>query len=143
MSRQRNKTLKKNREDGAYNAISHQFLRSQTLRSLTPKANKLLLDMLSQFNGFNNGDICITWKLMRQRGWRSKDTLNKARKELLDMGVIEIARRGGLNRASLYALTLFAVNECKGKLDITPTTSPKSIYLRNESGKPLKKSSVR
>ena len=135
MAKRKNRELLKRRESGAYLAVPHVMLRSHTRSMLSPKACKLLLDMWSQFNSFNNGDICITWKLMKARNWRSKETLNKARKELLEKGFIETSRYGGLNRASLYALTSWAVDECQGKLSIRSTNTPKSLWKKHEPEK--------
>ena len=60
----------------------------------------------------------------RNPGWKSKDTLNKARQELVDGGLILLTRQGGLHRCSLYAVTFFAVDACDGKLDIGATRAP-------------------
>ena len=72
---------------------------------LTPYAIKLLTDLGGQYRGFNNGDLCATWTFMRDRGWRSKDTLNNSLRELEYYGLIVQTRLGGLNRASLYAFS--------------------------------------
>ncbi len=65
--------------------------------------------------------LCATWKLMKARNWRSKDTLNKALRELLDTGFIECTRQGGRHKASLYALTWLPIDECNGRLDVAPS----------------------
>ena len=142
MKRHKIKELKDKREPGSYLTISRELLGSKSMASLSGKACKLFLNMLGQYNGFNNGDICITWKFMRQLNWRSKQTLYKARAELLQTGLIEISRRGGLNRATLYALTNFAVDDCKKELDILPSRYPKSSWKKNECQDPIKKLQV-
>jgi hypothetical protein len=92
---------------------------------LSPHALKLFIDLYANYNGYNNGDFCCTWSMMKKRGWKSESTLSKARKELLYYGWIIYSRHGGRNRASLYAVTFQAINDCKGKLDIKETvTSP-------------------
>ena len=122
--------------------MAHVFLRSQTATSLSAKACKLLLDLLSQYRGDNNGDLCAAWTLMRKRGWKSKDTLGKAIHELVEKGVIEKSRQGGKHKATLYALTTYAVDECKGKIDMAPTHSPKSLWRKNEPPPTLAKLKV-
>jgi len=62
---------------GAFNALPRDFASSQVVKSLSPYATKLFLDLQSQYYGFNNGDFSIAWKLMRKREWRSKATLEK------------------------------------------------------------------
>ena len=56
---------------------------------------------------------------MRPRGWRSEETLAKAKRELLQTQLIVETRKGWRpNRASLYALMFFALDYCDGKLAI-------------------------
>ena len=69
---------------------------------------------------------------MKNRGWKSKDTLNKARQELLDVELIMVTRYGDRRRPHLYALTFLAIDECKGKLDVQPTERPLSLWRAHE-----------
>jgi len=90
-------------------------------KTLSPRATKLFVDIGTQYRGYNNGDLAATLKMMRERGWNSSDQLFKARRELEERGLILVTRQGGLNRCSLYALTCFEIDECNGKLDVSPT----------------------
>lgn len=99
---------------------------------LSANAMNLFFDFLVQYDGFNNGDLCLAWSMMKKRGWTSRDTLAKARAELLAAGVIEVSRQGGRHKATLYALTIFSVNDRDGKLDIEATRAPKSYWHQNE-----------
>lgn len=119
-------------EKGGYSALYHCVTTSQAYIKLSAHAVKLLNDLLSQYNGSNNGDLGAAYSVMQKRGWRSKGTLNRAIKELLEAGFIEVSRQGGRHLCSLYAFTFYAVDECKGKLDIRPTTTPKSLWRKNE-----------
>jgi hypothetical protein len=67
------------RERGGFAALPHCLLESQVFVDLSARAVKLLVDLLAQFKGFNNGDLCMAWSVMKERGWKSRDTLNKAR----------------------------------------------------------------
>ncbi|SEL64026.1 hypothetical protein [Nitrosovibrio tenuis] len=116
------------REPGGFAALPHCLLESQVFIELSAHAIKLLIDLLMQFKGFNNGDLCLAWSLMEKRGWKSRDTLNKARQELLNVELILITRYGDRKRPHLYALTFFAVDECGGKLDIHATEKPMSLW---------------
>ncbi|WP_036313689.1 hypothetical protein [Methylophaga thiooxydans] len=115
----------KNRADGngTFLAIPHAILNAPLYPNLSAHAIKLLADIGAQYNGKNNGDLCATWSLMKKRGWKSPDTLNKARKELLESGLIKVTRAGGRHMASLYALTWRPINFCGGKLDIPETVA--------------------
>jgi hypothetical protein len=133
MANKSRKVWNENRiEKGGYVPIPHIVIRSQGYGNLSAYAVKLLNDLLSQYYGSNNGDFQAAFSLMRKRGWKSKGTLNRAIKELIESGFIEVSRRGGRNKCSLYAVTFYAIDECKGKLDISATNAPTSIWKRNE-----------
>lgn len=129
---------KNRRGSGRYVPLMYRVIRSRSFASLSPYAIKLLVDLLSQYRGNNNGDLCIAWRLMLERGWKSKATLEKARKELLTADWIEVSRQGGVNRPSLYGLTFYALDDCEGKLDIHSTISPKDTWMRHEAPPSLK-----
>ena len=95
----------------------------EIFKTLSKRATKLVIDIAAQYRGSNNGDLCATLSLMRKRGWNSSDQLEKAKKELIEKDVILVARQGGRNKANLYALTWFPIDECKGKLDVVETTT--------------------
>ena len=88
---------------------------------LSSHAKVLLWEICYQYNGYNNGDLCAVFSVMQKRGFRSKGTLDRAIKELLEKGWISITRVGGRHRCTLYALTFQAIDECRGKLDVPAT----------------------
>ena len=103
--------------------IPHHVINHEHFRSLSPRATKLLIDLLAQYRGYNNGDLCAPLSLMRERGWNSSDQLQKAKNELIEKDVIRVTRQGGRNKCSLYAVTWFQIDECNGKLDVASTTT--------------------
>lgn len=112
--------------------IPHGALSSDSYKALDGWAARLLIDIAGQYKGYNNGDLCAAWSIMQARGWKSKGTLHRALSALLEAGLIEQTRQGGRNRCSLYAVTWRAIDECKGKLDISPTKAPSARYLNLE-----------
>ena len=108
----------------------HELLNHRNFSTLSPRATKFLIDIASQYNGRNNGDLCAPLKLMRKRGWNSSDQLFKAKKELVEKGLIRVSRQGGLNKCNLYALTWFSIDECDGKLDIASTITAPNDWKR-------------
>lgn len=105
-------------------ALPYNLLASENYLNLSFYARSLLNDVAMQYDGSNNGDLCIAWSLMEKRGWKSKASLNKFRKELIDNGFLVMARQGRKGVASLYAITWQPIDECEGKLEISPTRVP-------------------
>jgi hypothetical protein len=130
VKKNRHKEHAKKREAGGFVALPHAVLRSQELAQLSPFGVKALVDLLSQYRGDNNGDFCAAWKIMAERGWRSRDSLAKALSELRETGFLVVTRQGlaggmakGTRRvATLYAVTFYEVDYCGGKLDIAAPT---------------------
>src|SRR5438094_3976332 len=117
MSKKHHKGHGDKRESGPFVALPQAVLRSDEFARLSPFAVKLMTDLLSQYRGDNNGDLCVAWTVMSQRGWRSRDSLGKGLKELLAADFIVVTRQGGRHRASLYAVTFYEIDWCGGKLD--------------------------
>lgn len=133
---------------GGFNAFPHRVLASEKFAMLSPQATKLLLDLLSQYRGNNNGDLCAAMTLMALRGWKSKSGLESAIKELLRTGFLVLSQQGGRHKPSLYALTFYTIDECVDKRgiskhDLRPTGSPNNEWLRNTSAPDLKEAQKR
>jgi hypothetical protein len=97
-------------------------------RTLSGSGVKLLLDIGSQYNGKNNGDLSAAWRVMHPKGWKSEATLNRAKQELLAAGFIAETRKGRLpNLCSLYGITWQPLNPDK-KLDIGPNGFPAGAW---------------
>ena len=119
------KKAKGRQPSGSFYWIPRKVHRSADFRNLNPHALKLLVSLAFQFNGNNNGDLTAAWTVMsEQHGFRSRDTLNMARKELLASNLIYLTRQGGKGRCSLYALTWIPIDDCGSKLDCKPTKLP-------------------
>lgn len=139
MARKRFKGASEKRDGGTFVIIPLAVLTSRAYLDASPHARMLLFDLLAQYRGNNNGDLCAAWRLMKPRGWRSPVTLNKAKRELLELGLIVETRKGARpNKASLYALTWHALDECSGKLDLSSKAFPRSAYLKRNTPPPLK-----
>ncbi len=111
---------------------------SQSFARLSPYALKLFFDLMAQYKGFNNGDLSAAWRFMVLRGWKSRDTLGKSLAELLEGGWVIKTRQGGLHKCSLFALSMYDIDECwdkKGRSKFDPhvkaTTSPPGGWYRD------------
>jgi len=117
------------RDGGQFIAIPHAVLNGAAYLSVSSHARMLLFDLAAQYKGDNNGDFCASYSLMQRRGWKSTHTLLNSKKELMEVGLIEETRKGARpNKASLYAVTWLALDDCKGKLDITPSNFHRGAY---------------
>lgn len=106
--------------------LPHAIFQSAQYAALSPRAVKLLIDLLCQYRGTNNGDLCASWAVMRKSGWRSKSQLRKALLELDAARWVSLTRQGDINKPSLYAVTFQGVDYCGGKLDVT--ADPKASH---------------
>ena len=129
MSRRRQR-LQGRREGGLFGSWPHQCAAHPNYARLSLSARALLLELIGQFNGMNNGDLSCAYGILQPRGWKSRTTIEKARLELETLGWIVLTRRGGRNRCSLYALTFYAIDECRGKLDVQATKTPLGFWNR-------------
>lgn len=130
--------------DGLFAPLRYDIFTSEEFAALSAPAVKLLIDLYTQFTGYNNGDLSAAWKIMKKRGWNSRDTLCRALQGLLAAGFIEKTRQGGKNLCSLYAVTWLPIDECpiksngmkfggKSKLDVSPTRTPSHLWRKNKS----------
>lgn len=116
-------------ESGSFAAIPHALLKTRKYATLSAWSVKLLVDMVGQYTGRNNGDLTASWAVMSPKGWRSKGTLQRALTDLLAAGFVIRTRYGGRNLCALYAITWKPVDECldrvtrKPKLDVSPTNT--------------------
>lgn len=110
--------------------IPYTLLRHANFIRLSPHASKLVLDLGSQYSGFNNGYLCPAWALMRERGWKSRETLYFAICEAEHYRLIFRTRQGGRHRPNLYALTWWPIQQTKADnpLDVPATLVPSNAW---------------
>ncbi len=83
------RTLKKSKgrsEGWSFDALPRACVEHSNYISLPVHAKALLIEMVHQYRGGNNGDLSATWNQMAKRGWKSRDTLGKALTALEDRG---------------------------------------------------------
>ena len=127
-SKRREKT-KNRKETGRFTALPHVVLRSSDYIGLSYKSKSLIVDLVHQYNGRNNGDLTAALGYMQSRGWKRSATLNDAVKELMQANLILRTREGKFqnpnSRCALYAITWRQIDECEGKdLEVCPTSTP-------------------
>ncbi|HLI18305.1 MAG TPA: hypothetical protein VKV22_08555 [Rhodanobacteraceae bacterium] len=73
----------------------------------------LIVDVASQYNAHNNGDLTASITVLRPLGWTSPGTIKELLSEAIYYGLLVQTRQGGLLiGASLYALGWKPVNAC-------------------------------
>lgn len=136
MSNGYSKSKGRSSSDGGYFGVPKNVLKHPNFINLSAHANKLLLDLGEQYLGKNNGDLCATWSFMRERGWRSQETLDSKLKELRYYGFLVITQYGGLNRPNLYAFTWRNIDKASSDSDANVGETPNLWKLTKRKYKP-------
>jgi len=124
-------TKRKKGRSAKFVRLFHRLLDDPQYIALSHTAKSLLVDVVMQYNGKNNGDFTITFSMMRKRGWNSNSTIVRAMDKLIEAGFMMLTRQGGRNKCNLYGLTWEPIDECGGKLDVRATiTPPKPLHQR-------------
>jgi len=133
MNKRRHKNAAQKRDGGGFIAVPLSVLDSSAYINLSTAATKLLWDIAAQLRGDNNGHLYCAWVVMSARGWKSEATLNKAKKELLESGLLFETRKGARpNKAAWYAVTWLALDEITG-MDVSPSSYPRGAYRHREN----------
>lgn len=112
--------------------LLHSVTDSPEFGDLSGNALKLLIELCRKYRPGQNGNLSIPWSQLKDRGWRSSGTVAKAKAELLERGWIIQTRQGGKHLCSLYAVTLWPIDECEGKHQEPATTTAPNLW-RNPS----------
>jgi len=103
---------------GQFAGIPNRVIDSPAFKSLGGNSVKLLIILAHHYNGYNNGDLAITYATIKE--WITKNTMYSARDELYKKGFIVVNAYGGRSGAgrklpSLYAVTWQPVDDLKAK----------------------------
>ncbi|MDP1734277.1 MAG: hypothetical protein Q8L44_07940 [Sulfuritalea sp.] len=113
---------------GSYTPLVHVVLDSVALMGASHTARSLLLELMRQHTGSNNGRLHLAQGWLRKRGWKSGDTIQRAKVELLKRGLIVQTRQGGLNTGPcLFALTWLPIANFVG-LELRPSEYHKGAW---------------
>ena len=120
--------VKGRRETGRFAALPHAVINTQDYTGLSYKAKALLVDIIHQYNGKNNGDFTVAYSILRKRGWKREATISGAVKELMEANLVIRTREGQFrnphSRCALYAITWQPIDDCNGEdLSVNPTTT--------------------
>ena len=121
--------VKGRRITGRFIGLPHVVVKNKDYIQLSYKSKALLIDLMLQYNGKNNGDLTTALAILRDRGWKRQATVGEAVKELIDANLIIRTREGQFrnpfSRCALYAITWQPIDDCKDKdLTVNPTITP-------------------
>lgn len=120
------------RDAGGFVAIPWTVLDCPAYQCLSHPAKALLLEVARQFVRDNNGRMLLSRAYMATRGWKSCDTIAKAKAELLDAGFIFQTVQGHRpNKASWYAVTWRALDKMQGYDAGTDQLFRRGAYQQN------------
>lgn len=125
----KNKQARLESISGGYGAIPWAVLDSVSFKGASDKAKALLLALMRQHNGNNNGRLHLAKKWLYNQGWTCHENNSKARKELIERGLIVQTKCGGLNMGpDLFALTWYDISNYVG-LDISAKSYSRGAYM--------------
>ncbi|HFT8610115.1 TPA: hypothetical protein ACGSTG_003988 [Pseudomonas aeruginosa] len=133
MARNRHKA-KGRAEVGTFALLPHSVMDCEDFRSLSGSALVVLMCLLRQYRGNNNGDLSAEFGRLQGWGIGSKSTLAKALAELQRRNLIQRTREGQFTnpggRCALYAVTWQPIDECDGKIEVSATaTAPRKFSI--------------
>lgn len=103
------------RDPGGFAAIPWSVLDSPAYMALSHPAKALLMEIARQYRGSDNGRLLVTNNYMRSRGWKSPAVIHRAKRELLEAGMIFQTVTGMRpNKASWYAVTWRSLDRLDG-----------------------------
>lgn len=125
------------RQKSRFIGIPYHVASSKQFAALKPPAIKLLVDLLIQYTGSNNGMLSPCYQLMKNRGW-AKSSLYRAYSSLVHTGFIVVTRQGMKIRgmATLVAITWNNVDvptNCKFDDGVKPSNVPLSFWNKEKS----------
>ena len=133
-------------ERGTFAAIPHVVMDNADFRALSGTALKVLLGLLRQYRGKNNGDLSASFTQVQAWGINSRTTLAKALRELQQGRLIICTREGRFSNpgslCTLYAVTWQPIDECAGKLEVSSTVTPPRQFSLERANHPVQKMDV-
>ena len=111
-------------------AVPKEVIRSPEWQALPHSARALVMDLMAQYTGRNNGRLCPAFTVMERCGWASKTTLLAAKRALLEAPFAILTRKGHPPRtAEWIAFTWWQLNY-EASMDIDPKRFPYLNFVK-------------
>jgi hypothetical protein len=129
---------------GSFYTLPKDLINCKAYTSLGANSIRVLFEFVRIYSGYNNGNLCLTFKELKKRGFKSEHTLYKAKDELLKKGFIVINCYGGYGNRDedlkylphLYAITWHGIDELKKDYRMphfTPSEEPLKYFIQGEN----------
>lgn len=105
-------------------AVPKDVLLSAEWCSLSASARVLALDLMAQYTGKNNGRLCPAFEPMKRVGWRSENTLIRAKRALLECSFAIQTRQGHPPRTTDWIGFTWWKLDWERSMDIGPRDFP-------------------
>lgn len=115
-------------------AIPVPVLESPEYRALPDAARSLLIDLLMQFTGKNNGRVSTSFVAMQRYGWTSKSKLERAKAALLQAPFVLVTRRGRPPSTSEWVGVTWLPLDFDRTMDVDPRSWPYMNFQTIEAG---------
>jgi hypothetical protein len=129
------------RVEGTFSSVPHRMMDSLSYSRLNFAAKCLLMELIRQLNGSNNGHLQLTSTWLRKRGWTSSETIHRATEELIRSGLVARTKQGGLNIGpSQFAVTWLPISNFIG-LEMAPSDYRRMGFLLADPAPRIKSAS--
>jgi hypothetical protein len=113
MTRERSRFKGRRERKERFALIPCEVIHSENWAHASKPCRALIVDVASQYQGHNNGDLTASITVLRPLGWTSPGTLKALLREAGYYGLLAQTRQGGLLvGASLYALGWKPIDPC-------------------------------
>lgn len=108
---------------GRFAALPHAVMDSTAFMGASYSARSLLLELVRQHTGKNNGHFQLATGWLRRRCWNSSDTVQRAKVEVIARQLAIKTRLGGLNAGpDLWAVTWLPISDYAGLTEVSAKT---------------------
>ena len=120
------------RDAGGFVAMPWTVLDSPAYARLSHPARSLLMEIARQYVRDNNGRLLASEAYLAKRGWKSNDTITRAKRELIEAGFIHETVKGHRpNKASWYAITWYTLDRLPGYDHGAAESFERGAYRKN------------
>ena len=108
---------------GRFAALPHAVMDSTAFMGASYSARSLLLELVRQHTGGNNGHFQLATGWLRRRGWKSSDMVQRAKVEVITRQLAIKTHLGGLNSGpDLWAVTWLPISDYAGLTEVSAKT---------------------